>query len=323
MRVRSLVMVVLAVALTGCGGGRPSGDSPTPAADEVAVGAAPVGLAAGPDGSVWVVSTGDDTVSRIRSGAKRPDLTVEVAGVPLRVAVGYDAVWVTSFEGDEVVRLDEGTGKATDHVAVGKGAEGVSVAFGAVWVVAQDDGRLVRVDPRTRRITRRTDVGAGVRLVVAGPDALWLNDYPGGEVVRVDPRTGAVRRSGRVCAGPQDLVETSDRVWVTCSLGNELVVLDPRTLRVREHHALPGTPDALAEGPGGTLLVVVQEGPALVTVDPATGRVTSTTRLGKEPQLHDQANLDLVVTGDLAWVSSFREDVVHRVRAAAPPGQPG
>ncbi|MEP6816283.1 MAG: hypothetical protein ABI873_12110 [Marmoricola sp.] len=322
MRLRSVVVALLALVLAGCGGTHsPSVGSADNRKPDVPVGAAPVGLAAGPDGDLWVVNTGDNTVNRIPPGATKPDLTVGVAGIPLRVAVGYDAVWVTSFEGNEVVRIDEATGKVTDHIDVGRGAEGVTAAFGSVWVVAQDAGRLVRIDPQHRRVTKRIDVGTGVRLVVAGNDALWLNDYPAGDVVRVDPRHGTVRRSGHVCAGPQDMVTTSRQVWVTCSLGNEVVVLDPATLRVVEHHPLAGTPDAIADGPDGTLLVVLQDGPTLATLDPANGLATKKTRLGKEPQLYDRANLDLAVVGDVAWVSSFRENVVHRIRAAAPPGR--
>ncbi|MDQ6642375.1 MAG: hypothetical protein M3Y66_07770 [Actinomycetota bacterium] len=243
--------------------------------------------------------------------------------MPVRVAVGYGAVWVTSFKRNQVVRIDETSGKFTDHVAVGRGAEGVTAAFAAMWVVAQDDGRLVRVSPQTRSATKRIDVGVGVRLVVAGPDALWLNDYPAGKIVRVNPRNGSVHRSARVCSGPQDVVATATQIWVTCSVGNELVVLDPRTMQVVGRHPLGGTPDAIASGPAGTLLVVLQEGPALVSVDPKTGRVTRTVRLGTGPQLYDRANLDLAVSGDKAWVSSFLENVVHRVMAAPRPGRPG
>ena len=100
---RFLVVVLAgALALGGCSGdGEPpdpapsTAGSPTASAEVVAitdsatvdVAAGPVGIAAG-DGAVWVVSAEGETVARIPAGGRRPDVTVDAPGVPLRVAVG-------------------------------------------------------------------------------------------------------------------------------------------------------------------------------------------------------------------------------------------
>jgi hypothetical protein len=59
--------------------------------------------------------------------------------------------------------------------------------------------------------------------------------------------------------------------------------------------------------------VVAEEGPRLVTIDPAAGEVTDETTLGEETALYDSANLDLAVAGGEAWVSSFKADRVYHV----------
>jgi DNA-binding beta-propeller fold protein YncE len=181
-----------------------------------------------------------------------------------------------------------------------------------VWVAAQDAGLLVRVDPATRKVVHEVDVGQGVRLVVPGPDALWLDDQPGGTVVRVDPQTYEVRRSDHVCDGPEDLAVIGSTVWVTCSSGDEVVALGADDLRPTRRVALTGTPDAVTVAPDGSMLVALQDGPTLVRLDSSTGAEIGRTRLGKQPQLYDRANLDVTVTGEYAWVTSYADDSVFR-----------
>ena len=139
-----------------------------PSTDRVAVGQGPVGLTVDPDGAVWVVSAGAETVSRIPRGATQPDLVVDVPGVPLRAVAAYDAIWVTAFGGNELVRIDPGSGQVTDRIPTGAGPEGLVAAFDAIWLVAQDAGRLLRVDPATGTVVQRLDIGVGARLVTAG-----------------------------------------------------------------------------------------------------------------------------------------------------------
>ena len=51
----------------------------------------------------------------------------------------------------------------------------------------------------------------------------------------------------------------------------------------------------------------------MLTVDTATATVRSTGVIGTQPQLYDQANLDVAVSTDAVWVSSFAENAVHRL----------
>ena len=59
----------------------------------VPVGAIPSGVATG-EGSVWVASYGDGTVSRINPFTRRVTATIRVGHGAVDVAVGYGAVWV-------------------------------------------------------------------------------------------------------------------------------------------------------------------------------------------------------------------------------------
>jgi streptogramin lyase len=278
----------------------------------IGVGAGPVGLALGHAGAVWVVSSGADRVSRIPSGAGEPDLTVDVAGTPLRAVAAYDALWVTAFRGEELVRVDPDAGRVTGRIATGAGPEGVTAAFDSLWVVAQDAGLLLRIEPRTMTVTDRIEIGVGARLVTAGPRWLYVSHFADSQVLRIDPGSGHVWRSHEVCRGPQGMALEHGRLWVACTAGNRVVVLDAETLDVVDRLHGPEAPDPVTLAPDGTVLAVSQAGPTVVTIDPATREPVGRLALGEADQLYDQANLDAVVSGGHVWVTSFNDNAVLR-----------
>jgi streptogramin lyase len=146
---------------------------------------------------------------------------------------------------------------------------------------------------------------------------MYVAHYADSAILRVDPETNEVTSSGEVCEGPQAMVVLDGKVWVTCTLSDELVSLDATTLAPVDAVPVEGSPDSVKVTADGRLVVVAEEGPTLVVVDPASATVTSRTVLGDERALDDRANLDLALvggpSGDQAWVSSFNVDRVYRV----------
>jgi streptogramin lyase len=293
-------------------GNRPVTNDPTPGVEALAVGAGPVGLAPDPDGGVWVVSAQADSVAHFAADATTADRTVHVGGTPLRATAAYGALWVTAFRAEELVRIDLAAGRITDRIPTGAGPEGVVAAFGSVWVVAQDAGRLLRVDPQTRTVTERIDIGVGARLVVAGRHWLYVSHFADGQVLRIDPGSGEVTRSHEVCQGPQGMTVEHGRLWVACTTGNRVLVLEAGNLDVVDRLHGPEAPDPVALAPDGTVLVVSQSGPTVVSINPTTREPIRRLRLGDADQLYDQANIDAVVADGLVWVSSFNDDTVLR-----------
>jgi streptogramin lyase len=199
-------------------------------------------------------------------------------------------------------------------VQAGPSPEGVTALDGSLWTVLEDSGRLVQVDPGTGNVTHRYPIDPGPRLVLAGGGSLWISSYSTGRIVALDPHTGARRTSSSVCEGPQGMLFTDSTVWVACTLGNELVGLDRRTLEVSGRLPLAGSPDAVSAGPDGTVLVALQGGPTLAVIDPTGSKVVGRVRLGHVDQLYDRPNVDLLVQDRTAWVSSYLEGGVCRVR---------
>lgn len=318
---RALVIALALVTFAACGSGSGSSPRSSPTAGRAAawpgavttvqVGAGPVGLAAAPNGGVWVAEAQASQVSLL--AADKVQRTVPSVDLPLRLAASEDDVWSTAFSAGQLVRIAPGNGRITARVQIGRGAEGVASGLGAVWVVAQDDGRLVKVDPTTAKVVGEADIDVGARLVTTGLGAVWVSQFTTGRVLKVDPVTLAVTSSTALCRGPQGILATTDAVWVTCTTDNVLLRLDPASLTVETKVRLPEAPDGIAAGPGGGLFVVCQAGPTVVELDPSSGAVKRQRVLGGTAQLYDQANLDIAATADAVWVSSFSENLVYRL----------
>ena len=142
---------------------------------------------------------------------------------------------------------------------------------------------------------------------------MYVAHYADDTVLRVDPTTQRGHRSDGGLRRP-----AGDGGARRTGLGHLHAV--GRARRARRHHARarrdgrrPGLPDSVAVTADGRLAVVAEEGPTLVTVDPATATVIDQTVLGEEPALDDRANLDLALAGGEAWVSSFNADRVYHV----------
>jgi DNA-binding beta-propeller fold protein YncE len=306
---RRLVLAVLGLlVVAGCGGS--GDDEPTAGPPWVRVGSGPVGVAADPDGSVWVANAGDDSVSHVigRAAHREPD----VGDTPLRLAADGTGVWATSFGDGRLLHLTSVPSRIDKAGVMGDGPEGVVLAHGSVWVVVQDAGLLRQVRPRDARVVRAIRVGNGARLVAADATHVWVSQFAQGVVLRVDPASGAVTRSGPVCPHPQGLLPTADKVWVTCTSVDKVVALDPDTLEVLATVDVPGQPDPVVAGPDGEVVVVAEDGPTVYRLDPADGHVVDKHRLGTAAPLDDEANIDAAVIQDgTLWVTSYREDRVY------------
>lgn len=300
---KPLVALLAMSMLVACGSEPPKPDPTVPV--RIAVPKGPVGLAPVDDG-VWVVSSGDNSITKV-SASGRPTEKVDTGPIPLRATADGTDVWVTSFEDGTLTKLGGGS------VKVGAGAEGVTSAFGSVWVVAQDRGKLVRVDPSALQVLAKVRVEKGARQVVASDSELFISNYAQGNVIAIDPATNKVRSSKSVCPGPQGMAVQGNLLWVACTLGDLVVAVDLKRLKIRRSVSTLGSPDAV-RATDSAVYVLLQQGPTLLKIDPTTVEVASKTSLGNRVALADQANLDLAITGDTAWVTSFLDNFLIKVQ---------
>jgi hypothetical protein len=199
------------------------------------------------EGAVWSANRIDGTVSRIDPQALAVTKTVSVRGSPIDLTAGEGAVWVvSSLEGDgKLSEIETSTGRVRRVHSLGySDPAAVAAGHGAVWVTANDLARgsaVLRVDPGTGEVVAAIPLPTRLGPIAVGEGSVWAHiGTVGGEGLwRIDPSTNGVAA----------------------------------TIQVR----VEGDPGAIAVGEGSVWVA----GPSgsVSRIDPATNRVTRTTKL--------------------------------------------
>ena len=242
-------------------------------------GRGPVAVAVGAD-AVWVASA-DGTVRRYdaRTGLAtgEPERVPGAAGV----AVGEGSVWVTSQSEDTVTRLDPATGRLLGRaIRVGSQPTDIAVGGGAVWAAnsGQTDGTVSRIDPDSGEAGDPIEVAKGqVFALTYGEGGVWVaaSDELRGDriqIVRIDPDSsepeGDLVRLDRPGL-PVRLAAGAGAVWAAqagagISAGADsgtLARLDPDARRrVGSLTRLPGAPTGVSVGEGGVWVAIGGDG---------------------------------------------------------------
>jgi YVTN family beta-propeller protein len=229
------------------------------------VGATPRATDAG-DQNVWVVNTGDGTVSQFRQASLDFRQALQVGSSPQDVAVGNHAIWVSNADGtisritpstsgvqsipvdgspygmaadplsdnvfftdrgaESVRKLDPGSNTVTEEVPVGKDPSGVAIDSTGAAWVAVTGESLLK-RVDGGKVVAKVPVGKGPRDVAIGLGSVWVT-CGDGTVVQVDPETADVVSKTRVKGDPQgiDVSDSANAVWVALSDKGELARID-------------------------------------------------------------------------------------------------
>jgi YVTN family beta-propeller protein len=113
------------------------GSFPDDPVDELTVGGAPTGLAAGAD-AIWVVSPEAGLVFRIEpSAVASSSLPIRVGDRPSATAVGEGAVWVGNTGSGTVSRIDPATNEVVETISLGNAPAGIALGGDLLWVAVQ------------------------------------------------------------------------------------------------------------------------------------------------------------------------------------------
>jgi DNA-binding beta-propeller fold protein YncE len=165
------------------------------------------------------------------------------------------------------------------------------------------------------------DTGEVVGMALTGgyPDGLaydsrrntiWTTNETGGSETAVDAATlrarGTVDLGGE--AGNVGYDPGTDRILVAVQGRGELAVIDPESLTVARRIALPGCehPHGLAlDRDAGLAFVACDHNATAMTVDPRSGQILSTARVGENPDVlaYDASAHRLSVACESGWLS--------------------
>ena len=318
--IAAVVVVAIAVAgialLAGSGDeDRPSdraGGEPSPSTSVVPVGSEPKGVAVAGD-SVWVVNSGDGTVTQIDSTQQAAvGQPIEIGGPGAYIAADERSVWVSVIgDGSEpgyVVQVDADAGEAVGpEIPAGRFPQGIIITGKSVWV-ADYGGTLQRFESDTGRRTDVIQIKGSARTIAAAAGRIWIPDLDNGVVRVVDMATRKLLPSAiPVGREPTAIVAAGKHVWVADNRLDNVSRIDVNLMEVVGQPTPVGRePAEIAAGEGA--IWVLNEGDQSVTrIDPRTARVTGRRiKVGRDPG-------GLAAGAGGVWVPNADDDTVTRI----------
>jgi YVTN family beta-propeller protein len=250
-------------------------------ASQASVGAAPTGIAAGPD-AIWIASAGADSVARLDPKTFELRQVIAVGNGPSGIALGRDAVWVTNGLAGKVSRIDPKANKVVQTIRVGNGPAAIAYGLGSVWVANRTDQTVTRIDPRTGDVLDTVAAGTDAAAIAAGDGAVWVVDQARGRVVRLEPGFIEPVLTINVGNGPSAIALGAGSLWVANTLDSTVSRIDPGSNRVTAAVQVGAGPTALTVASDG-IWVANEFDDTLSRINPQTNRVDRTIRLGARP----------------------------------------
>jgi streptogramin lyase len=264
----------------------------------------------------------EDSIVRIDPETGQPVAAVSAGPSPTRVAAGEGAVWLVTTGDRRLSRVDPETNQVVASVdfppGIGESPQEIVAGEGAVWTLYPSG--ILKYDPATNTFPPLPDnvelasdhddivedIGFGSDIAT-GDGAVWVS---AGHILRLDPETGEVleRITPSSYAAPASgvgwLAVDDGGVWNASQEGGVFFIefgSNLPTLSEDVSDALAG----IAVGEGAVWAMNAADD-SILRIDPATGRVTGTVRVGRLPTA-------VAAGAGAVWVTSGRDGTLTRI----------
>ena len=155
--------------------------------------------------------------------------SVAVGTGPSQVSATDDVVWVVSSGDRTLTRIDPDTNEVTASITLADVPSAVAAVEDAVWIVSKDAGTLTRIDPDTNEVVATVELDGDVvpGAIAATTSAVWVTDGAANEVERIDPATNEVTDTISVGDAPVAIAADDADVWVVNGGAGTLTHIDP------------------------------------------------------------------------------------------------
>ena len=314
------VAAVLAVVLTGCGGGSsgPTEVAPEPEATTTLAESqqATIGLTGDPD---WLTAldsfvfvkranglvTKIDTTTNEPVGEVQADTKSESSQFCEGIGTGGGSVW--SCSKNDVVRIDPATLEVKESIPVGKIPDSGRLPFvgGNIWVLSGNGDQLVGIDAATGKPGPPLALPAPCTELGAGVDRVWAICPNANLVLGIDPEARTVEDE-IVVASPTFAFGTGLDVWIGYADG--LGRFDAESLDQTAIFSGLNPTDEGAVTVAGDHAWVRQQAGFLYRIDASTNTVVEQV-VPDEPL----SGGDVLVLEGAVWVSAYDDNLVLRL----------
>jgi YVTN family beta-propeller protein len=196
---------------------------------------------------VWVVNSGDGTVTRINADSNTSTQTIPVGTLPDAIASGPRGIWVGNRGDDTIQYIDPTTGAPRPAISADGPPDGIALDGNTAWVTDTLDGTVSQVDTTTGDVIHgpiHTDAGAsGIALTAHD---VWVTNSLALSVTRIDRATGQVVGVIRVGDGPSSITAAGKYLWVGDQYDGTITRIDPTRGDDVRNYAIGSSPTGLA-----------------------------------------------------------------------------
>jgi ABC-type branched-subunit amino acid transport system substrate-binding protein/DNA-binding beta-propeller fold protein YncE len=231
--------------------------------------------------------------------------------------------------GNGVARIEPGGGKLAGFTATEAVPGNVTVGEGATWVLSSEGEKTIsRIDSETAEVVKTFEPGGLPAEIAAGGGALWVGNVGGNDfattlvsVSRIDPDSGRVTRTTKLPGGDAGSLPTAGLPRIAVGDGGVWAInpdgsvsrIDPRTGRIVARIRTEFPAWTIAAGEEGVWYLSIDNGQAVMGIDPRTNRVTQTVKVGAE------FLWGVAVGGGSVWTTAQAEGLLWRIEPGPDP----
>ena len=270
----------------------------------IPIGATPRGVTVGAH-SVWTANAGEGTVSQIDPKEPRVVQTVGLGLAATDLVEARGVVWVATGSDNNIVRIDARSGGVLGRAKLSQddlaSAYAIAAGANAIWVGSGSE--IFKIDASSHELLGRWDYGAGINDVAVGGGSVWIASA-GETVIRASATTRRPTGLATIGVIPTALAIGGGSIWVASqeARGSHAAVwrFDPITARVTQTTTLGrvvGFPPTLEIAFGeGAVWIASYDAGTVTRLDPVTGSVVATIRIGGHPS-------GIAVGANRVWVT--------------------
>jgi YVTN family beta-propeller protein len=213
--------------------------------------------------------------------------TLDVAGYPDFLTLGFGSLWVSNEGVAAVQRIDAKSNKIIAEIKINEPCAVMAAGFGSLWVASCKDKSILRIDAQSNRIVaaipaRLADAEGSI---AAGEGGVWVLTDKEGILSRISPATNEVIAQIKVKPNSFAAMVGYGAVWITntgetgSAENGSVQRIDPKTNRVVATIPVRGQPRFFAVGEGSVWVLNQTDG-SVTRINPKTNKVVAHIEVG-------------------------------------------